>query len=63
PDEALPMLFDVYVQADPSIYRRFGGTGLGLPLCRRIARLMQGGASFHGVSSCCAAVFGGSGEK
>ncbi|MBN3839059.1 hybrid sensor histidine kinase/response regulator [Burkholderia sp. Ac-20349] len=42
PDEALPMLFDVYVQADPSIYRRFGGTGLGLPLCRRIARLMQG---------------------
>ncbi|MCA8298695.1 response regulator [Burkholderia sp. AU30198] len=42
PDEALPTLFDVYMQADPSIYRRFGGTGLGLPLCRRIARLMQG---------------------
>jgi len=42
PEESLPTLFDVYMQADPSIYRRFGGTGLGLPLCRRIARLMQG---------------------
>ncbi|VWC65349.1 ATP-binding protein [Burkholderia lata] len=42
PGEALPTLFDVYMQADPSIYRRFGGSGLGLPLCRRIARLMQG---------------------
>ncbi|KVD47576.1 hybrid sensor histidine kinase/response regulator [Burkholderia sp. ABCPW 11] len=42
PAESLPTLFDVYIQTDPSIYRRFGGTGLGLPLCRRIARLMQG---------------------
>ncbi|VWC80783.1 two-component system sensor histidine kinase/response regulator [Burkholderia lata] len=40
--ESLPTLFDVYVQTDPSIYRRFGGTGLGLPLCRRLVRLMQG---------------------
>ncbi|WP_186248896.1 MULTISPECIES: histidine kinase dimerization/phospho-acceptor domain-containing protein, partial [unclassified Burkholderia] len=37
--DSLPTLFDVYIQADASIYRRFGGTGLGLPLCRRIARL------------------------
>ncbi|KVL37830.1 hybrid sensor histidine kinase/response regulator [Burkholderia sp. MSMB1835] len=42
PAESLPTLFDVYIQTDPSIYRRFGGTGLGLPLCRRIARLMRG---------------------
>lgn len=42
PSEALPTLFDVYVQTDPSIYRRFGGTGLGLPLCARLARLMGG---------------------
>ncbi|AXK61437.1 hybrid sensor histidine kinase/response regulator [Burkholderia sp. IDO3] len=40
--ESLPALFDVYVQTDASIYRRFGGTGLGLPLCRRLARLMHG---------------------
>ena len=42
PPESLPTLFDVYVQTDPSIYRRFGGTGLGLPLCLRLVRLMQG---------------------
>ncbi|AOJ77522.1 ATP-binding protein [Burkholderia ubonensis] len=40
--DSMPTLFDVYMQADPSIYRRFGGTGLGLPLCRRLARLMGG---------------------
>ncbi|WP_107310775.1 hybrid sensor histidine kinase/response regulator [Burkholderia metallica] len=42
PADSIPTLFDVYIQADASIYRRFGGTGLGLPLCRRIAVLMQG---------------------
>ncbi|WP_065503129.1 hybrid sensor histidine kinase/response regulator [Burkholderia stabilis] len=42
PEDSLPTLFDVYIQADASIYRRFGGTGLGLPLCRRIVALMRG---------------------
>ncbi|HDR9484478.1 TPA: response regulator [Burkholderia aenigmatica] len=42
PPEGLLTLFDVYVQTDPSIYRRFGGTGLGLPLCGRLVRLMHG---------------------
>ncbi|NTY34979.1 hybrid sensor histidine kinase/response regulator [Burkholderia diffusa] len=42
PQDSLPTLFDVYVQTDASIYRRFGGTGLGLPLCRRIVTLMGG---------------------
>ncbi|MET3212877.1 UNVERIFIED_ORG: two-component system capsular synthesis sensor histidine kinase RcsC [Burkholderia territorii] len=42
PEDSMPTLFDVYIQTDASIYRRFGGTGLGLPLCRRIATLMGG---------------------
>lgn len=38
---ALTHVFDLYRQADASIHRRFGGTGLGLPLCRRLAQAME----------------------
>lgn len=39
---SLPTLFDLYTQADSSTHRKFGGTGLGLALCRRLATLMGG---------------------
>jgi len=35
-------LFQAYNQADRSTSRRYGGTGLGLPICRQLALLMQG---------------------
>ena len=38
-------LFDAFAQADGSITRKYGGTGLGLTICMRIVTLM--GGSLH----------------
>jgi PAS domain S-box-containing protein len=39
PADRLPHIFDEYVQASDEIADKYGGTGLGLTICRRILRL------------------------
>ncbi|MEO8313463.1 MAG: ATP-binding protein [Pseudomonadota bacterium] len=38
-------IFEPFQQGDPSATRRFGGSGLGLTICRDVARLMNGDVS------------------
>jgi signal transduction histidine kinase/sensor domain CHASE-containing protein/CheY-like chemotaxis protein len=52
--EQLALLFDDFVQADVSSTRKYGGTGLGLSLSRRLARMLGGdisAVSMPGVGS------------
>ncbi len=52
--EDFDLIFERFKQADSSVSRKYGGTGLGLPISKKLAQLMKGDiflSSEHGKGS------------
>jgi signal transduction histidine kinase len=49
PANALEHIFDEFTQVDTPLQRRVRGTGLGLALCRRLARLLGGDVAAESI--------------
>ena len=50
--EVQASLFEPFVQAESSTTRRFGGTGLGLTICRKLIDLMNGTLALRSEPGC-----------
>jgi signal transduction histidine kinase len=49
PEESLRHIFDDFTQVETPLNRRLRGTGLGLSLCRRLARLLGGDVAVESI--------------
>ncbi len=47
PKEQQKNIFEAFTQADKSVTRKYGGTGLGLQICQRLCQLMDGDIQLH----------------